>query len=409
MKKILISVLGKGQYDKSKCGFDYKVTNYQLENEKPIQSKLVSDVLHKIMNFDKIYIVGTNESLWDIADQYIEQYEKIIVPYGKNSEEFWEIFTILTRLDIDDAEVHVDVTHGFRSLPIFISTILNFFTKVKNAKIKGVYYGIFEARDQERDITPVINILPLLEMNQVIDAYHIFQKYSDGRDFAEFINEKFKEIPNEQKRDYGTIQQFAKDLDFYSKTVGFSAVRPYFDILDKIDSHLKSLDKIPSNLKALEYVIENMEKEVEIYQDCRTTWSKHLALAKHLFKKNRYAQSLTILRETLLTYILEELDINVMDENLREEKLGNLLKQDNDVIRNHKEPRYFTKDFIQLTDQVKNLRNKANHAFIAKDSGEKAIKKSIENLQEYLNKFSELIDNNKIFLDKDAIKDSLSQ
>ena len=152
MKKILISVLGKGRQN------DYELTEYKIENFPAKKSKLVSDILQDFIQPDKTYIVGTNESLWHVADEYIKNYEKVIIPFGKNSDEFWQMFKIFSGLPVENSEIHFDITHGFRSIPLFVSTILNFFKNQKNAKITGVYYGIFEAK--ENGITPVVNMLP---------------------------------------------------------------------------------------------------------------------------------------------------------------------------------------------------------------------------------------------------------
>ena len=401
-KKILISILGKGQFNKNKKSYDYQLTQYQIENNEPIESKLVSDILRKHFLFEKIYIVGTEESLWNIADEFIgeKNYEKVFIPYGKNENEFWKIFEKLTKLDVKNSEIYFDITHGFRSIPIFISTLLNFFTKVRNAKIKGVYYGIFEAK--ENGITPVVNILPFLEMNRYIDAFYLFKKYSDGREIADIIKEKFSSIPINEKKEYGKIRQLSKELEFYSKSIGFSAVKFYHDSLERIEKNINQINKIPTNLKAIEFLIEDLERESKVFDDLTYEWEKSLESVKILYNKNRYAQALTILRETVLTYLLEadNFEIGKLDyfnEELREQKLSSLLKKDSDNLKNKYDLEYFEKEFIELYQQIRELRNRSNHAFIKKDVSEKTINKSVDLLKEYIIKFENLSKNNKIF------------
>jgi CRISPR-associated DxTHG motif protein len=407
MNKILISILGKGQSNKELKKSDYQLTKYQIENSEPIESKLVSDILIKEIGFDKVYVVGTDESLWNVANDFIgeENYQKVTIPYGKNDSEFWKIFEVLTQLDVDNKDIYFDITHGFRSIPIFVSTLLNFFSKVKNAKVKGVYYGIFEARNN--DITPVVNMLPFLEMNQFIDAFSIFKKYSDGRDIASIINEKFKEIPSHEKRKYGKIRELSKELEFYSKAIGFSAVELYHNSLSKIERKIEDIDEIPNNLKAIEFLISDMKNELNIYRELDKEWDRDLKTAELLYDKNRYAQSLTILRETVLTYILEELVLDSRDKDLREQKLGKLFKEDSNRLQKEEETIYFTKELIPLLESIRELRNKSNHAFLSKNVGTKDINNSVENLEKFLIKLRELCEFDEVIKDRNKLKEKL--
>ena len=405
--KILISILGKGQYNKELKKSDYQITEYQIEDGAKKESKLVSDIISSQMEFSKVYIVGTEESLWSVADEYLDSYEKVVIPYGKNNEEFWKIFEVLTKLDVENKEIYFDVTHGFRSIPIFVSTLLNFFTKVKNAEVKGVYYGIFEAK--ENNVTSVVNMLPFLEMNAFVDAFSIFKKYSDGRDIAQIINEKFKEIPNEEKRQYGKLRELAKELEFYSKAIGFSALELYHDSLLKIENKIEDIDKIPNNLKAIDFLMSDLKEDVSSFKELKKNWDRDLKTAELLYERNRYAQSLTILRETVLTYILEELALDFGNMDLREKSLGELFEGDSKRIRDKEPTVYFTKEFIPILEAMRELRNKSNHAFMSKNVGKKDIDKSVENLKKFMKDFRELFEHDEVIKDRDGIKEILNK
>ena len=404
--KILISILGKGQWNKELEKFDYQLTEYQIADGEKKESKLVSDIIVTQMEFDKIYIVGTEESLWSVADEYLNSYEKVVIPYGKNSQEFWKIFEVLTKLDVENKEIYFDVTHGFRSIPIFISTLLNFFTKVKDAKIKGVYYGIFEAKVD--NVTPVVNMLPFLEMNAFVDAFSIFKKYSDGRDIAKIIDEKFKEIPNEKKREYGKVRELSKELEFYSKAIGFSALKLYHGSLSTIENKIGDIEEIPDNLKAIEFLMNDLKEEVTSFKELAKDWDRDLKTAELLYTRNRYAQSLTILRETVLTYILEELALDFENMDLREKSLGELFKSDSDSIIKKKSTLYFTEEFIPLLERMRELRNKSNHAFMSKNVGEKDINNSVKNLKEFIEKLKKLFEDDGVIKDRDRVKEILN-
>ncbi|HHG75101.1 MAG TPA: TIGR02221 family CRISPR-associated protein, partial [Persephonella sp.] len=205
--KVLISVLGKG---------NYKETTYKL-GEIEEKTDYVLSVIKRAVNPDKIYIIGTDQSRWDIADTRIKEYERIIIPFGTNYQEFWEIFEKMASLDVENKDVYLDLTHGFRSIPLFISTVMNFFEKVKNAKIKGVYYGMYDVKD---DIKPVVDLLPILEMNSWVEGFTIFKEYGDSRKIGKLIQDKYDDLPVEKKRGYQNLRKLPKVLEKSSKAFG---------------------------------------------------------------------------------------------------------------------------------------------------------------------------------------------
>ncbi len=367
--KILISILGAGNYKETiyKFGDIQERTDYVLS------------VIRKIIKPDKIYIVGTEQSRWNLADQSIGEYEKVVIPFGTNHQEFWQMFEILSGLDVENKDIYMDLTHGFRSIPLFISTVMNFFEKVKNAKIKGVYYGMFEVQG---DVKPIIDMLPILEMNNWIEGYTLYKEYGDSRKMGDLIQEKYKQIPNEEKIHYHNLGKLPKVLEKSSKAFGFTALDFYIKSLNDVINVSKNLEPIPSNLKAMEFLINDIEKSSEIFQNISKNWEKQLKLAEIYFEKNRYAQSLTALRESMITFILEESELDWEDTDFREAGLGKLFAE---------EPKLFSKEFIGLINQIKDLRNKANHGFIGKDSSEAELNQAIDKLKKYLGKATEVL------------------
>lgn len=91
----------------------------------------------------------------------------IDIPNGFNNNELLEIFTKLVNNIPDNANLIIDVTHSFRSLPITLSSVLNYLKKVKNVQIVHIYYGAFEVLGNPRDVknTPIVNrIAPMLDI-----------------------------------------------------------------------------------------------------------------------------------------------------------------------------------------------------------------------------------------------------
>lgn len=404
MKKVLITILGRGKFINEKKGFDYEDTYYQIENNPPQKSKLVGAVLNKFLKPDEIIVVGTNNSLWNLADKYIKKYNKIIIPYGKNQKEFWEIFDIFSKLEVENSEILFDITHGFRSIPLFVSTILNFFKNQKNAIIKGVYYGIFEAK--HNDITPVINVLPFIELNNWIEAGNIFSKYGDGREIKNLIEKKFAKLAQEdieKVKKYKEIKNIANELEIYTKSIGFAAVDLYLESIEKIGNKIEKITQIPKDFKAFEYILSDLNKESKLYCFDKK-WKRYLKVVEIFFHKNRYAQALTLLRELMHYYIYEEL--NIID-NIKEfdRKISGIIneegKKDSSLILNKK--------FIRLIDKIKQMRNRTNHAFLG-EGGRKTLNTSIIELENLINQCKNLLmSNEKIIIDSEKLKELISK
>jgi len=222
-------------------------------------------------------------------------------------------------------------------------------------------------------------------MNRWIDGFTLFKEYGDSRKIGNLIGEKYKQIPVEQKRDYQNLGKLSKVLEKSSKAFGFTALDFYIKSLNDVINVSRNLEDIPSNLKAMEFLINDIEKSSETFQNISKNWEKQLKLAEIYFSKNRYSQSLTALRECLITFILEETGLDLENADLREGKLGELFAN---------KPELFPEDFISLLNQIRDLRNKANHGFIGKDSSESELNHSIDKLKQYIEKVSKILRSN---------------
>lgn len=62
-----------------------------------------------------------------------------------SEEEYWEIFTQVLQAIPKGKVVLLDVTHGFRSLPLLTVLILTCLRTVRKVTLQHVLYGAFEA------------------------------------------------------------------------------------------------------------------------------------------------------------------------------------------------------------------------------------------------------------------------
>ena len=114
--------------------------------------------------------------------------EEVDIEAGFSENEIWNIFnTVYHKLNPGD-EIYFDVTHAFRSIPLFSVVLFNYSKLLIGTRLKSIVYGAFEklgsaqeVRKIPRDerIAPVIdltNIARLQEYNQVASGLKDFGK-----------------------------------------------------------------------------------------------------------------------------------------------------------------------------------------------------------------------------------------
>ena len=368
MSKVLISTLGKGQY---------KESVYLLPDGSEVRTKLVSRALIDYIKPDEIYILGTKESLWNLADELIGNYRKVVIPYGKSREEFWEMFRIInSEVDVSGKDIYLDITHGFRAIPLLVSTVANLFSKVKGATVKGIFYGIFEAKDDEGR-TPVVDLLPILELNEWIEGFTLFKNYGDGNFLAEFIERKLSEFDPEQRKRAGKLSALPRLLRKYSQAVGFTALDFIPSSAGQVVKIMNELKDLPADLSAVDLLRNSFRRTYEeVEKKHPEEWKNQYQLARWLFEKRRYSQAAIALEECIFSYVLENTGFNVRDRV--RERLGRAFREDREVNI------FFTPALNSLFSKIQDLRNKTGHAFMQKEVGEGDIRDAIDKLEKYI-------------------------
>ena len=189
VRKVFISFLGTNNYVE---------THYELNGKvsKPvrfIQEALISSICKKWEEKDKIFIfctegacqmnwvdngqkntqtdiekIGLDQRLKDLNLQV--KHEKVNIKEGFLLEEIWDIFdTVYNKLEAKD-EIYFDVTHAFRSIPMFSTILFNYSRSMLDTEVKSIYYGAFEKlgfavrMGKQRSRSPIIIHHPLRKL-----------------------------------------------------------------------------------------------------------------------------------------------------------------------------------------------------------------------------------------------------
>jgi len=332
MKKLII-VLGKGQ---ANLGVrEYKVTNYALSSNlgNTIKTPFVGEAICKLLpnEFDEIHILGTQNSQWDklflrcyenILDSDEQKYktfdqltDKIknenivteldisnvaegftdfvgvktiahLTEVGRSDEEIWKIFNTTIEIPNENDEISIDITHGLRFHPMFLTLAIFYFKLIKNIKINYAFYGALELIDTNTGITPIYNMKPLLEMIEWINAAHSFKNYFDIKPITELVKNESRLVK------FSTFGQNLTDLLTLNSggNIKTAAVR-FRNTQDTINS---------CNINPLKFVASDIFAFPDILASNNFQYQNLIALANKYYEKGQYGLAILSAWESVM-------------------------------------------------------------------------------------------------------------
>jgi CRISPR-associated Csx2 family protein len=257
--KVLISLLGTGKLANGDNNINqYETTDYIIDEKIYKSEALVASVMVEHFKINRLYLIGTSESMWDnIPEKFDGSDEQIIelmtlkdeeritqesleslnllidhklgsggskcflMPVGVNDEELWTIFgafiEILDNLQ-DGDEVYFEITHLFRSYSVMSFVMGQFGQTCKKFKIAGIFYGMFTKGKP----SPIINLNEFYKFAEWSNAISMLNLYGNGYSLNMLLNnsDESKEIKNVFNdfsnalsiADMGSMQQSIKYL-----------------------------------------------------------------------------------------------------------------------------------------------------------------------------------------------------
>lgn len=188
-RKVFLSFLGIGPKD------GYNKVVYSINGQKLSETHFVQAAeieYHGQDFFDKIIIACTKTSkdkyFKQLSDALNENAEEIEISENLDPASQWEGFEKIIGKFLPNDELYLDLTHGFRSVPIMFSIAVNFLQQIKNIELKAAYYG---AHDQGNRI---IDFKDFFALNLWADAVSRLVENADAKKLAAVAsgNESFQ-------------------------------------------------------------------------------------------------------------------------------------------------------------------------------------------------------------------------
>lgn len=261
----LISFLGKGVADRNT---GYRRATYRFDPAVAHTVPYFGLALREYLKPRRMVLIGTSGSMWDVFfDQQTEldenlieavakeavnqdmlpRHEKLLsqklgctvecrlIPYARNPEEQVEVLLALAKLLQPKERVVLDVTHGFRHLPMLALVAARYLEHVVGVKVGEIYYGALEMTVSNGD-TPVLRLGSMLRMMDWVEGLAKYEKDGDYGVFASLLKED------------GLAQDQASELDraaYYERTSNPVKARASITgVIDSVRNHAGPMGRL---------------------------------------------------------------------------------------------------------------------------------------------------------------------
>ncbi|MFO1322246.1 MAG: TIGR02221 family CRISPR-associated protein [Burkholderiales bacterium] len=348
----LISFLGRGTWVDSTRG--YRSIAYRFADGATTQQTPYFGVaLAEHLQADRLIIAGTSGSMWDVllADQSDEdgklfdavvdadlvaavagdkvtasmlaQLEPLVatrlgraatlalIPYCRTDAEQICVLTSVAALTCPGETIVLDVTHGFRHLPMLALVAARYLSHVRGAAVTDIYYG---ALDMARDgVAPVISLAGLMSMLDWVEALATYEKDGDYGSFAPLLAK--------DGMDAAAAAALSRAA-FHERTTATEKAR------ERLTSALDSVARHTGAAGAL--FRDELERRISWFRR-PTRHERELALGRAYLARGDYLRAAVFLLEGVVTRLLYDRKLNPSDFTERKDALEELRSRGEDV------------------------------------------------------------------------------
>ena len=400
MAKILISSIGVGNREKG-----YLKANYEIDGKLYKQEEFIANVLVQHENIDKLFLIGTRESIWELVcekfggtedqafhimgakeNKTLSEKDLLIVSelidsrlgckgsrcfvidYGINEKELWENFEkFLKILDSiqDGDEVYLDITHSFRSLSMMSFVMSEFGKTQKSFEIAGVFYGMLEYAKQNNNITPIVDLKMFFDLLKWAKALKNLKDYGNAKDLAMLI----KNVADEK--------EIVNSFDDFNYALTISDIGAIQGSIKRLKGRISFFEEHSSPIVR----IVSTELKDFIQRFSTDSVAKlQLDLAKWYAKNNNFPMAYMSLVEGAISTICEKRGENIESKDARQEIKDEMMKLEQNSIQ---------MQFSSTFKKVNWIRNNIAHKRSSSDRNSPSAKDSVNNFDYYYDKLTQ--------------------
>lgn len=370
MTKILIGALGFS---------DYKIYTYSFPDGHQVKSKFAVYAVAELIKPDQAIILLTEEAktvIWEELQRELDKIQGMLsravdIPKGKESSEFWTIFERIVQAIPSDAEVILDITLGFRSIPILVLSVVSYLQAVKGVKISGIFYCAAEAVGREIEVKPIFDLSIFTRLQNWANAIEHFNRTGDSILLSNLLqaNEEFSD-PSEQLPK--SVKQVALALKKLSLALDFVRPDDVMKASAKLQGDLRSAERVglPQPFVVLLSEIRNQYGSLALHEPRNS--ANRLAYLERQYqiiywyiRHERYLAAALLAREYVVSWYITHQGI--IDERLFQDDFRENAKRQLDMVKNQidgggKLNDLSLFDAVEVWKRLPNPRNDLAHA-----------------------------------------------
>lgn len=397
MAKILITLLGTGKTaDGEQDKNEYIGTDYIIDKKTYKNKKFVSSAIIEHFDIEKVFIIGTNVSMWDNIADYFEADEDVvldileekerrklseeslnrvndainkklsssgskcyIIKDADNEDTLWSMFEklleIIELLKKED-EVYFDITHLFRTVSVMTMIMADLGISTEKFKLGGLFYGLLKKEKP----SPIMDLKIFFEFLKWNKAVYNLKKFGNSSELKALISENVHEKE--------VVNGFTDFSDALS-VADIGAMQKSIKILKGRMTHFREHEKrlIKFIAKDLDDFIKRFSKEDEV--------DFLFELTKWYTGNQNYALAYLTLAEATVSMVCKQNNLPLDTKDGRQ-KAKDILYSYGDWRSASKKQQKLNEVYRKITD----IRNAIAHKTGAKSNP----KNSIKNIEKYL-------------------------
>lgn len=315
----LITFLGTGKYSEVK--YIWNSPEGKANEFEP--TSFFPEVITKFLGIREILVLVTQkaregDNFKELQKRLKGKLKVIHIPAGKEESELWEIFNSIVSEVKENDEIVLDITHGFRSIPMVVFSVADYLRKTKSVVIRYILYGAYEAGSAESPDgikrVPVFDLTPLLDLIDWTGGLETFLRRGEAMLIGEKMREKQASLyrrrdshvspPKELQGVGAKLQTFSLSLHLARPQ---EVLKDAYDLLELLK---KAKNELSEWAKPFTAIIEQVQKELEAFAYknvdnlTRENLERQRALLRYYVDKGLMIQAVLLAREWMVSYVI---------------------------------------------------------------------------------------------------------
>ena len=192
--------------------------------------------------------------------------EQVDIEAGFSENEIWGIFdTVYRKLQPGD-DIYFDVTHAFRSIPLFSIVLFNYSKFMLETRLKTILYGAFEKLGpayRVKDLPIDQRVAPVIDLTNIARLQEYNQIASGLKDFGKVKQLKEAVLDGESMSPDYAVKMLGKsiaELDEYIATINLKEIKKGSFIIN-FRNNLKYVKKRKEIVGPISNILDELNKE----------------------------------------------------------------------------------------------------------------------------------------------------